>query len=755
VNFGKLISKYLGIFLLFLVLMSANISGLRPFAFGMLFCLIWSKQSVFVVSILYLVAGVIVFGTVEHLIVDAITVAVFGLAIFLHYRFKKPLNRVLIGCYAFLSQFGALYFASAEPISMWLAVVSLILGIICMYCYLNLGDSLQKLGIRRQYCIDEVICFGILIFGIGAGLWCLPYIEYYLFGVISLILLLSANILGPNISLTIALFLGLGISFASGNFLLLSHLIFVGIFANICYSNQRIWASLAVIFVNIISMLYFLGEFSLWRIIAVVVASGIYLILPKRKLQLIRQAVLTDREDFAVRSLVNQNRQSIYNRLYDLEQVFEDIGNVFFQMIKTEGSKTEKAETFSTQLRRKLCTNCPKRRDCIQSNQAISIILSNLTNIALARGKISLCDIPPVLTSVCPKPSILCNNINSFAKENQNYQQIVDSQNTNRRLLGEQMVGVADIIGALANEVNIGLCYNKELEENLKEGLLYAGILCSEVILYQNNNKICRANFIIKSRDETNPKFIAVISKIIGVKMEIERVLAEIKPTFSLVVCKNASNFDLIFGVAGIPKSINQKSGDTHSILKLGNDKVLLSLCDGMGSGDKAYDTSVLAINMIESFYRAGFDSNLILRSVNQMLTLTDRESFSAVDICVLDMQSGTCELIKVGAPPSFIKNGDNITVIQSYAMPLGILEEFEPKIYSCVLQDNDIIILATDGVIDSFGNLDNLRDCLARQKTQNPQEMANNILDIAKNNYKNYPQDDMTILVGRLFSKE
>ena len=64
---------------------------------------------------------------------------------------------------------------------------------------------------------------------------------------------------------------------------------------------------------------------------------------------------------------------------------------------------------------------------------------------------------------------------------------------------------------------------------------------------------------------------------------------------------------------------------------------IYLPICDGMGSGDNAYNISKLSISLIENFYKAGFDNEIILSSVNKLLSLSEQENFSTIDLAVLD----------------------------------------------------------------------------------------------------------------------
>ena len=48
-------------------------------------------------------------------------------------------------------------------------------------------------------------------------------------------------------------------------------------------------------------------------------------------------------------------------------------------------------------------------------------------------------------------------------------------------------------------------------------------------------------------------------------------------------------------------------------MVKINEGKILVALSDGMGSGISAENTSSAAISLIESFYKAGLKSELIL----------------------------------------------------------------------------------------------------------------------------------------------
>ena len=193
------------------------------------------------------------------------------------------------------------------------------------------------------------------------------------------------------------------------------------------------------------------------------------------------------------------------------------------------------------------------------------------------------------------------------------------------------------------------------------------------------------------------------------------------------------------------------ETADTHSLTKLGGEKFMLAICDGMGSGEKAHRKSETSINIIENFYKAGYDDQTILSSVNNLLNLDGDNVFSALDVSVVDLKNGEADFIKQGATVGFIKGAEGVSKIESNSLPLGVLDEVTPRVTKTVLSPEDYVVMLSDGVVDSLGE-EKVVEFLQNTKAKGAQEMADNLLTYAKKVQKNYPQDDMTVLVGKLF---
>ena len=129
-----------------------------------------------------------------------------------------------------------------------------------------------------------------------------------------------------------------------------------------------------------------------------------------------------------------------------------------------------------------------------------------------------------------------------------------------------------------------------------------------------------------------------------------------------------------------------------------------------------------------------------------------NKKVFSAIDICVVDLKSAITDMIKLGACVGFIKQEETTTIVESGALPIGILEEVKPKITKTALNSGDMVVLVSDGIVDAFGEEEKIKNYITKNTTTNPQTLADNILQTAKEFNKNFPKDDMTVLVGKIY---
>lgn len=149
------------------------------------------------------------------------------------------------------------------------------------------------------------------------------------------------------------------------------------------------------------------------------------------------------------------------------------------------------------------------------------------------------------------------------------------------------------------------------------------------------------------------------------------------------------------------PKEGEHLCGDQVDSFSLGEDLVLL-LCDGMGSGEKAHREAAMTVRLLRQFLEAGIRPGPALKTLNTAMALRGQEagSYSTVDLAVLQRQY--IRLYKCGAAPSYLKRGGTVRRFCSGDPPAGLSDSpLPPDQITVPLQPGDFLVLISDGVAD------------------------------------------------------
>src|SRR5690606_392907 len=102
--------------------------------------------------------------------------------------------------------------------------------------------------------------------------------------------------------------------------------------------------------------------------------------------------------------------------------------------------------------------------------------------------------------------------------------------------------------------------------------------------------------------------------------------------------------------------------------------------------------------------------------------------------------------LVKTGAPATFIKKKDRVEVVNSQSLPVGILKDVDFNVYEEYLEDGDIIIMVSDGVLDANEEVDNselwMKELISRINSVNPRIIGEKILKAANEACAYEPKD-------------
>ena len=218
------------------------------------------------------------------------------------------------------------------------------------------------------------------------------------------------------------------------------------------------------------------------------------------------------------------------------------------------------------------------------------------------------------------------------------------------------------------------------------------------------------------------------------------------------------TRFQMLCGVARLTKDGELVSGDNYAFLQKDTGRIVMSLADGMGSGIGACQESEKVIELLEQFFQAGFPQETAVRMINScMLLQNGNQMFSTIDLCMVDLYSAGCDLIKFGAATTFLMQGEKLEAIHSRGRPAGILQQSDYESLHRQLGEGDTIVMMTDGVIDALtgeNSEEQMKELICRTASPNAKEHARCLMERVYLMQKLQAHDDMTILIGKIWLK-
>ncbi len=336
-----------------------------------------------------------------------------------------------------------------------------------------------------------------------------------------------------------------------------------------------------------------------------------------------------------------------------------------------------------------------------------------------------------------------------------------------KKNISEQLKGVSEVISKMAEDISkeedefatekkeiFKLLEQKEIEvKNIEIKKKSSGRYLVDVYTDTCNNTDgteCDIKKINKIINKVLKQDLTIQNQECGLRLERD-------------ICKftyiSDDKYYIQIGTAKSTKCGSPVSGDSSLQIKLQDGKYLLALSDGMGSGPEAMKSSKIATKMLERLLTAGFEKDVSLKLINSTLSANSKDDmYATLDIEILDLYNGNMEFIKNGACPTYIKRGRNVQLLKSVSLPTGILNELDLVVYDYDLQDGDILVMCTDGVIDSNKEYLNkqlwLRYLIEDLETDDAQKIADIIIKEAIDNDFGKQKDDMSVIVAKISKK-
>ncbi len=494
-----------------------------------------------------------------------------------------------------------------------------------------------------------------------------------------------------------------------------------------------------------------------------VLALGFLFLTPSRYVSQVARILPGTWENRRLQREYDQRvRQVASERLGEVAAVFTELAETLDEIAVTEKSREEeRLNQLFRAICHQVCESCNLYPSCWEEGfqQTYRFIFKLIGLAELNRG-LRREDIQPALRRRCvhlPELITCINHLYELHRLNLYWQ---DRLSEKGGMISNQLRGVSQIVAGLARELKVEVDYREGLTVSLLEQLAAANLDITHAhVLYGpgdrvevNINKVgCRANA------ECSRIIRPLAERVCGRRLRLEQRRCALRTSGGqcLLRLSSARRFRVATGAARRARGGSSVSGDNYSVYELQDGRVALILSDGMGVGPRAAEESATTISLLERLLNAGFNEELSLRTVNNILLLRfGEDNFATVDLVMLDLYAGEAEFVKVGSHLSYLKRGKQVGVIEPRALPVGIVEDIQVQPVKRRLRDGDLIVMVTDGILGGGGEgefeSDWLQHFIREAPHHEPEVLARQILGQGCRQ-PGRRADDMAVLVARI----
>lgn len=613
---------------------------------------------------------------------------------------------------------------------------------------------------------EEFICCAIVAASLLLGIS-----DWTLFGLSAehvlsrYVILLLAVVGGASYGAIVGVITGLVLSLAVQDTLYqISLLSFSGMLAGLLREGGKPAVSLGLLLGSAILAIYIENPLMLmestWESL---LAIGLFLLTPKAWIRTIASFVPGSGEQIrSQHEYTRRVRELTAKRVEQFSRVFRELAGSFMQFTREVPTLQTESKKLITMAAEQACADCPNHARC-WSEQPYQTYLYFLDVVHEAEHHPHTLSeqMPPTWHSFCIAPERVLESTHNILKWHRNDLHLRRQVRDSRQLVAEQLSGVSQVMEDLANEIKREGRQRNHREEQIRRALQELGLAVYQINMVSLEEGNVQIELILPgdsrhdvSRMMISPLLSSILHENIAVKAE--RAFQE-QAGCSLVTFGSHKEFYTDIGVAMVAKGGDWLSGDSYTSVDLGNGgKFAVAISDGMGNGERAKMESRSALTILEQLLKSGMDERLAIKSVNSILNLRSSDDvYATVDVALIDLYNAETTFMKIGSMPSFIKRGRTIIPVSANNLPIGILQDIDVDLIRLQLQEDDLLIMMTDGAFASGGcDAESERQMMQLIQTidvEDAQCFADLLLEKIMRRQRGHIHDDMTIVITRV----
>lgn len=521
-----------------------------------------------------------------------------------------------------------------------------------------------------------------------------------------------------------------------------------GLISGLLWKTGTAFATVAALIAGVVYGIYMDG-FSSLRLLAPDLLAGALIFIPLAKTDLLPRPLIfsgngTLPDNYADKIAVAQKKdEDATKRFKAMSMAFTSLSRTFYEL-----SNAQKRPEFSKVKDRcrscfdKYCADCS--RNIICWDRQYEDTAEALTKIAadIYGGElITVAHIPEFLSRRCSHISEITEEINRGYSR-----QLEDAMRGDKAEIFaidyEAMSKLLeDAIKDNAKEYEI----DADLTAKLKSSARYLNLACSNLAAYGKRRKQIIAGGVELARVKMGVEEICrSFERVVGAPLKGPDFSVE--KGFITMTMSSRRMFKAESARISAKKENEDINGDCISFFENSEDYFYALLGDGMGSGKDAALASRLATVYLDRMLRSGNKKEQSVAMLNSFLRQKSSESFTTIDLLEVDLLTGEACFIKSGAAPSYILRGSSLFKIASSSIPVGITKKLQAEEVKFKLEENDTVVMISDGIAQTFEDGLWLMDMLTNdwKKGMSCADMCERILEEARE--RNGDRDDMTV---------
>jgi stage II sporulation protein E len=641
------------------------------------------------------------------------------------------------------------------------------LGLVLTFIFLQSIPLLTISKRKQSLKTEEIVCLIIMLASVMTGTIGWTLYDLSVEHVMSrYLVLIFSFVAGATVGSTVGVVTGLIFSLANvSSFYHMSLLAFSGLLGGLLKEGKKPGVALGLFIATLLIGMYGEGGGALSKtMMESAAAVFLFLLTPQSMTSRIAKYIPGTPEYSAEQQqYMRKMRDVTAQRVVQFSNVFEALSKSFSTLqVQDDTVETDRdMDYFLSNVTEKTCQTCFKKDHCWTRNfnttyDYMSEIMQEMDQNSGA--------VPQKLSREWDKHCTRSKKVMEIMQQQLTYYQankkLKKQVQESRRLVADQLLGVSEVMGDFAKEIQRERENHSKQEEQILEALQDFGIHIEHVEIYsleQGNVDIDMTIPYCQGHGECEKLIAPMLSDILKENIIVNSEECSTFPNgFCHVTFRSAKAFTVSTGVAHAAKDGDLVSGDSYSTIELSGGKYAIAISDGMGNGERAHSESRDTLLLLQQILQSGIEEKVAIKSVNSILSLrTNDEVFSTLDLAMIDLQNASARFLKIGSTPSFIKRGGKIIKVQASNLPMGILQEFEVDVVGEQLKAGDLLIMMSDGVFEGPKHVENYDLWMKRKinelQTDDPQAIADLIMEEVIRSRGGSIEDDMTVLVAKV----